>query len=288
MFKIFDEIRNLENSIDAAKNDIINTFEEQQQAVNDKIIETLGKAYITAEEGSGFDGKIILDIVEQQTINYQNSITEHTVEDGSRYVDHITNGRRQVQMTGIIANITYKIPTYAKAIQQASNKMGIVSKYAPALTSGLQQNFNDTFVKVQEGINFASGILESAKSFYDLLKNISQANSKVGKAFHILDGVMMKKAVGKLELKTGGMSFDKMAIKDCKVVFKTKEYGAEAMFIDLTFEEIPIAEVKKTIIKKPAKAPIDNTRNVNKSTSSGKVNTKTTTKLQSQLFIATR
>ena len=267
-FKILDKIQGIEKDVGGKIDNLNKSFNRQIEKYKEEMIDFLGTAYITAEKNEGLLG-FNFDILDEVKVEQRAIKTQHTLENGAKVSDHISIGPRRLTMTGLVSNVVYKPPFYEKAVNKFSNQMGIVSKYVPSLTSGAEQVFAETYEKVAGAVDFASGILNSAKSFYDLLLGLIpeeknprievnedksleiKANNIIEKQFLILDALIYGRGTHKIELKVGKLAYKNMAVIDIRKTFKIKEHGDKVMFLEIEFEEFIIPEIKTDITQEP-------------------------------------
>jgi hypothetical protein len=281
--QILESIKGLENDISKKIGDANKSFNNEIEKYKTAMINFLGSAYIV-EKNTGLLG-FNFDIVDEIKIEQRAIKTQHTLENGTKVSDHISINPRRLTMTGLVSEVVYKPPFYQKAINKFSNQMGVVSKYVPSLTSGAEQVFAETYEKVQGAIDFASGILNSAKTFYDLLLGLTSLETKIEKQFTILDALINARGVYNIELKVGKLGYQNMAVLDIRKTFKIKENGDKVMFLEIEFEEFVIPVIKTNI----SESPVGNTAKGRAKQNGEDIkktenNTPKDTKLQSQSF----
>jgi hypothetical protein len=107
----------------------------------------------------------IFDIPKEQTVTHDAEMSQHYTEQGSFLNDTRVKKPDQIVLTGFVGELVFRQPqqgTIEYALQQATNKLGVVNAYLGPFTQGVTQKIAQITAKASYVANQANAIVKRA------------------------------------------------------------------------------------------------------------------------------
>lgn len=230
------------NFINSTKEGIKNIAPSSLTDIIDKIYNN----YIVVEANSGADG-LVFSLLEDFNISGRSTLSKHIMEDGEYVTDHMINDPLQITLTGFMAEETFNFQSIITNISNfISKQVGLVGIYAPQLTQGAMQQFQQVANKVNTAKSYADGLISNTRGFFNILDDFIPTDSKQEKMLKkLLEARDKKQVFDKIEFPIGANDFvatsmsvnKKWVIVDFNWKTNVAKTGKTLSNLSVTFEE---------------------------------------------------
>ena len=186
---------------------------------------------------SGF----LFDVPDTENISLSSDITDHFTESNSFLNDHIVHKPITITLSGFIGELVYRTAGGIEgAVQEITNKLGVVEAYAGDLTPGWVQKTKEVLGQTQQAISFINTQLDRVQNVVGFFDVESIEQTKQAKAYQELKALWQTK--GLVTVQTPWEYFDSMIIKS--ISFTQNADSKQITDISVTLKEMRFAEVK--------------------------------------------
>lgn len=217
----------------------------QKLPTTDEVIRSFTKDTLEVRENFGAEG-FSFSILEESSVEYKTMYSEHYLENGSFVTDHLVHKPIKLTQTGIITEVVQNTPVLQEGISQFDGKLDIIGVYAPELTDGAQQQFNEIATEVTNAVNFVDGAISNAKSFFDFLGDLKPGISEQQKNIDALNAIRKAGKQLTIESYIGNGAFENMLITDIRPTNRLSEFGKNITFLTIVFEEVRFSDSNLT------------------------------------------
>lgn len=217
----------------------------QKLPTTDQVIKNFTGDTLTVRENFGIEG-FNFSILEECTAEYKSKYSMHYLEDGSFISDHMVHEPITLTQTGIITEVIDRKPVLQEGINQVDNKLDVLGVYAPELTEGAQQQFNEIATQVTNATAFVDGAISNTKSFFDFLGDLKTSVSEQQKNIEALNAIRKAGKLLTIESYIGNGAYKNMVISGIRANNKISQYGKNITFLTIDFQEIRFSDSSLT------------------------------------------
>lgn len=220
----------------------------------------------------------VFDIAQEEGVDLMSVITDHYVETGSPVQDHIALRPERVTVRGLVGEYKDIVSGQKTPIEKITQKLTTLASYLPAVSQAagaIYTGLND--LKKAEGlVQTATALGDTASSLFEAYRNINIPQNEQQKAFIFFEALRNARAT--FTIQTPFRYYTDMAIESMRVV----QSGATKDQSDFSISFKKIRYVDTEI-----KSLSQNTENVEKNESQGRLNEQKQSKVNNGIVAKT-